>query len=413
MAKFYYIARDRKGNKVTGAEEASGSEELINRLQVRDLLVISVMPELKQGDLPAQSTFTGGTQPRPRAMHGWVTSDDLVLFCRQLATLLGAGVTILKSLEIIAQQVPSQKLYQVIRDLQKKMEAGLSFHEAMSKHPKVFTDLWVNLVESGEASGNLAMVLNRLAGYLELKAAFKRKIVSATIYPAILFVAGTAALLFMTIKIIPTFVELFKGFNIKLPALTVILVETSVFIRKFVLIIFVGIAAGIFILRKYAQTKEGGRQIEKILFRLPIFGEFYRVVVIERFTSEMSTLVESGVPILYSLEIAERSVGNLTLGDIIRKVKDDVREGKPLSQPLAQSGFFDPMAVQMVSIGEEIGELSNMFKRLNVFYQEYVETFLTRFTTMFEPIMLVFMGLVVGIMVIGMFLPIFQITQIK
>ncbi|MCX5710319.1 MAG: type II secretion system F family protein [Candidatus Omnitrophica bacterium] len=413
MAKYFYIARDRVGNKITGSEDASGPDEVINRLQVRDLLVVSVLPELKQGDLPAQSTLGSGVQARPRIKHHRVTSDDLVLFCRQLATLLGAGVTILKSLEIIAQQVPSQRLYQVIRDLQGKMEAGLSFHEAMSKHPKVFTDLWVNLVESGEASGNLAMVLNRLAGYLEQNAAFKRKIISATIYPSILFVAGTGALLFMTIKIIPTFVELFKGFNITLPALTQVLVAVSVFIRKFALIMLGIIVVGVFLLRKYVQTNEGRRQMETVLFHLPIFGEFYRVVVIERFTSEMSTLVESGVPILYSLEIAEHSVGNLTLGNIIRKVKDDVREGKPLSQPLQQSGFFDPMAVQMVSIGEEIGELSNMFKRLNVFYQEYVETFLTRFTTMFEPLMLVFMGLVVGIMVIGMFLPIFQITQIK
>ena len=413
MSKFYYIARDRIGNKITGTEEASGQEEVISRLQVRDLLVVSVMPELKQGDLPVQSNFASGVQLGPKFRHAWVASDDLVLFCRQLATLLGAGVTILKSLEIISQQVPSQKLFQAIRDLQKKMEAGLSFHEAMSKHPKVFSDLWVNLVESGEASGNLAMVLNRLAGYLEQNSAFRRKIISATIYPAILLVAGTGALLFMTIKIIPTFVELFNGFNIKLPLLTQMLVAVSVFVRKFSLIMLGIIVGAFFLVRNYIKTKEGRRQMEAFLFHLPIFGEFYRVVVIERFTSEMSTLVESGVPILYSLEIAEHSVGNMILGDIIRKVKDDVREGKPLSQPLAQSGFFDPMAVQMVSIGEEIGELSNMFKRLNVFYQEYVETFLTRFTTMFEPIMLIFMGIVVGIMVIGMFLPIFQITQIK
>jgi type II secretory pathway component PulF len=146
---------------------------------------------------------------------------------------------------------------------------------------------------------------------------------------------------------------------------------------------------------------------------LPIFGEFFRVYIIERFTSEMATLVESGVPILYSLEIAEHSVGNLTLGDIIRRIKEEVREGKTLSQPMDRSGFFDPMAVQMVTIGEEIGELSNMFKRLNTFYQETIDTFLTRFASMFEPIMLIFMGFVIGVMVVGMFLPIFQISQIR
>jgi type IV pilus assembly protein PilC len=412
MSKFFYTARDRAGNKITGTEEAAGTDEVISRLQSRDLLVINVMPELKQGEFAQQSSGLPG-QSKPKPKHSGVSSDDLVLFCRQLATLLGAGVTILKSLQIISQQVASHKLYQVIRDLEKRMEAGLSFHEAMAKHPKVFSDLWVNLVESGEASGNLAMILNRLAGYLEQNAAFKRKLISAMVYPAILLVAGVGALLFMTIKIIPTFVELFKGFNIQLPVLTQALVAVSLFIRKFLLVIIGITIAGFFLIRKYTQTKEGRRKFESVLFKLPIFGEFYRIVVIERFTSEMATLVESGVPILYSLEIAEHSVGNLILGDIIRKIKDDVRNGKPLSAPMQQSGFFDPMAVQMVNIGEEIGELSNMFKRLNTFYQEHVETFLVRFTSMFEPIMLIFMGLVVGVMVIGMFLPIFQITQIK
>lgn len=149
------------------------------------------------------------------------------------------------------------------------------------------------------------------------------------------------------------------------------------------------------------------------MFNLPVFGEFFRVLIVERFTSEMATLVESGVPILYSLEITEHSVGNLVLAEIIGQIKEDVREGKPLSQPLDKSGFFDPMAVQMVTIGEEIGELSSMFKKLNTFYQEYVDTFMTRFTTMFEPVMLIFMGVAVGLMVVGMFLPIFQLVQIR
>jgi type IV pilus assembly protein PilC len=326
---------------------------------------------------------------------------------------LGAGVTILKSLDIISQQVASRRLYNIIKVLQTDMEAGLRLHEAMAKHPNVFTELWVNLVESGEASGNLAMVLSRLAGYLERDAAFKKKLISALIYPSILLFAGLGALLFLTIKIIPTFVELFKGFDIELPFLTKILVAVSDFIRKYILVITVGGVVLYFMLRRYIATRIGRRNFEKFLFGLPAFGDFFRVLVIERFTSEMATLVESGVPILYSLEIAEHSVGNLTLGEVIRNIKDEERDGKTLSQPLEKSGFFEPMVVQMVSIGEEIGELPNMFKRLNAFYQEYIDTFLTRFNSMFEPFMLVFMGIIIGIMVIGMFLPIFQISQIR
>ena len=411
MPKFFYIVRDKAGNKITGAEDAATQEEVITRLQAKNFIIINVMAEAGEGGqglLTPDMVMKGRVVPK----HNRITSGDLTLLCRQLATLLGAGVNILKSLGIISQQVASKKLYQVIKDLQKNMEAGLSFHEAMRKYPAVFSGMWINLVESGEASGNLAMVLSRLATYLERDASFKKKIVSALIYPAILMFAGLSALLFMTIKIIPTFADIFKGFNIKMPLLTQLLLIVSIFVRRYGIITAIALAFAVWFLRKYISTKEGKKQYQKFLMKLPVFGEFFRVLAIERFTSEMSTLVESGVPILYSLEISERSVNNLVLAEIIRKITEDVREGKPLGHSLESSNFFDPMVVQMINIGEEIGELSNMFKRLNTFYQEYLETFLTRFVSMFEPAMLVFMGAVIGIMVIGLFLPIFEISQV-
>jgi type IV pilus assembly protein PilC len=411
MPEFFYIARNSAGGKTTGLEEAAGQDELISRLQGRGLLVVSIMPAGKDTVTGISPGVASKAKFRPR--HYRVTGDDLVLFCRQLATLLGAGVTILKSLDIISQQVSSRKLAAVIKILEKDMEGGLSFHEAMAKHPAVFSELWVNLVESGEASGNLAMVLARLAAYLERNASFKKKIISAVLYPIVLMLAALGALLFLTMKIIPTFAELFKGFNLDLPVLTKMLIGVSEFVRHNAIFIIAAAVLGFYLFRRYIATPLGRRAFEKFLFSLPMFGEFFRVIAIERFSSEMATLLESGVPILYSLEIAEHSVNNLTLGAIIRNIKEEVRDGKPLSQPLEKSGFFEPMAVQMIAIGEEIGELSNMFKRLNAFYQEYVDTFLTRFTALFEPLMLVFMGLVVGVMVIGMFLPIFQIAQIK
>ena len=411
MPKFFYIARDKTGNKVTGVEEAANQDDTITRLQAKNLIVISVIPEAGEGGR-VSITPDRVMKQRVTLKHNRITGTELTLFCRQLATLLGAGVTILKSLDIITQQVASKRLYQVIKDLEKSMEAGLSFHEAIGKHPKVFSELWINLVESGEASGNLAMVLSRLAGYLERDAAFKKKIVSALIYPAILMCAGLSALLFMTIRIIPTFVEIFKGFNIQLPFLTQVLLNISFFIRHFGFVMIIVLAVGFWFLRKYISTKTGKKNFQSLLLKLPIFGEFFRTLCVERFTSEMSTLVESGVPILYSMEIAERSVNNLVLAEVTHKIKEDVREGKPLGQSLEKSNFFDPMVVQMINIGEEIGELSNMFKRLNTFYQEYLENFLTRFTSMFEPIMLIFMGGIIGIMVIGLFLPIFEISQI-
>ncbi|HNX80683.1 MAG TPA: type II secretion system F family protein [Candidatus Omnitrophota bacterium] len=407
MAKFFYTARDSAGKKITSYEESNNQDEVLSRLQSRGLIVLDITSEHDSqviSNMPQSAA-------RARKFHSGVSDDDLVLFCRQLATLLGAGVTILKCLDIIAKQVSSRKLLNVLIQLQKNMEAGLSLHEAMAKHP-VFPELWVNLVESGEASGNLAIVLNRLATYLERNAEFKKKIVSALIYPFILFFAGTGALLFLTLKIIPTFAELFKGFNLKLPFLTQILVNMSGFLSKYFIVILIGIVVTVFLFRKFINTKEGRRRYELFLLNLPMLGEFFRALAVEKFSSGMSTLIESGVPILYSLEITEHSVGNSLMAEAIRNIKDEVRNGKTLSAPMEASGFFEPMVVQMVGIGEEIGELSQMFKKINSFYQDYVETFLVRFTAMFEPVMLIFMGGVIGIMVVGMFLPIFQLTKI-
>ena len=410
MPKFYYIARNRSGNKETGTEEGVTQEDVINKIQAKGLVIVNIIPESVESPVNLNSGNAKKVKLKPK--HGRVTGDDLMLFCRQLSTLIGAGVTILKSLDIISNQVASRKLHSVIIELNKSMEAGLSFHEAMAMHPKIFSDLWINLVESGEASGNLAVVLSRLATYLEKNAEFKRKIISALIYPAILTFAGIGALFFMAIKIIPTFAEIFKGFNITLPLLTQILVSMSEFLRRGIFIIIFVLGGIIFLFKKYVKTKVGRKKFENFKFRLPVFGEFFLALIIEKFSSEMSTLLESGVPILYSLEISERSVDNLVMADVIRKIKEDVREGKSLRESLERSVFFEPMFIQMVSIGEEIGELPQMFKKVNVFYQEQCDTFLVRFVSMFEPFILVFIGSLIGVMVIGMFLPIFKIATI-
>ena len=410
MSKFFYTVRDNTGRKIAGTEEAPNSDELVTRLQARDLIVVNV-------GLDSNESSTGFGKKKPAGMqaqhkHTRVTSGDLVVFCRQLSTLLSAGVTILKSLDIISKQVSSRKFYATIKDLQKNMEGGLTFNESMGKHPAVFSELWVNLAESGEASGNLAVILNRLATYLERKEAFKKKIISALIYPIILMLAGFGALLFLTIQIIPTFADLFKGFNITLPALTQLLITVSVILRKYGFLILAGIIISGFLLKKYINTKDGRRAFEVLQYKLPVAGDFFRAMAVERFSSSMSTLIESGVPLLYSLEITEHTVGSMIVGEIIRQVKTEVRDGKTLSQPLEETGFFEPMVVQMIAVGEEIGDLPQMFKRINTFYEEYITTTLERFVSVFEPAVLVFMGAMIGVMVVGMFLPIFQLSQI-
>jgi len=410
MPKFFYTTRDTNGRKITGSEDTASADELVARLQARNLIVVNVLAETLQAQEGARLKIPDAAKTKFRRYR--LTKDDLVLFARQLATLLAAGVTILKSLDIISQQIPSRRFYNVLKELMKDMAAGLSFHEAMSKHPKVFPDLWINLAESGEASGNLAVVLGRLAAFLEREASFRRKVISSMIYPVILVFAGLAALLFLTVKIIPTFSELFKDFDVTLPLLTRILFAVSKFIRKFILLIFAVIIATSFLVGRFIRTKEGKRKFEEFQFSLPLFGDFFRGLVVERFSAGMSTLIESGVPLLYSLEITEHSVGSVIVADIVRQVKEDVKEGKSLSKSLEKSGFFEPMVVQMTTVGEEIGELPQMLKRINAFYQEYVEVFLARMASLFEPIMIIFMGLVIGLMVVGMFLPIFQLATL-
>lgn len=407
MPYFFYICRDRKGNRITGTEDALNPEELTERLQAKDLIVISIVQEKEKGvtSSPVKSKFIH--------QHKRITSHDLVLLCQQLSTLLGAGVPILQSLRIISKQVSSKRLNKILDEIIQDMERGLSLHESMGKYPAVFSELWVNLVESGEASGNLADVLKRLADYLQRNAQFQRKLISSLIYPAILIIVSIFALLFLTVKIVPTFANLFESFNIKMPLLTRFLIFISKFIRRFFIVGLLGMFLFLYFFRRLLKTKAGRKKWEAFLLNFALTSGFFRALITERFSSNMATLLESGVPILYALEITEHSIANTVVADIIRQVKEDVRGGKSLSLPLERSGFFEPMVVQMVAVGEEIGELPNMLKRINSFYQEYVDNFLTRFTAMFEPIMLIVLGVVVGLMVIGIFLPLFQITQIR
>jgi type IV pilus assembly protein PilC len=226
-------------------------------------------------------------------------------------------------------------------------------------------------------------------------------------------VAGLLALLFLTIKIIPTFATIFEGFNLKLPLLTRMLILISKVIRSYFIFGIGGLIILAFLFRRFLKTKKGRKKWESFLLNFKLTGDFFRAIVVERFSSSLATLLESGVPIIYALEITQRSVGNLVVAEIIEKTKESVRQGRNLSQPLEESGFFEPMIIQMISIGEEIGDLPSMLKRINTYYQEYVDRFLVRFTSLFEPVMLLFLGGVIALMVIGMFLPIFQLTQIR
>lgn len=396
-----YVARDKTGKLIEETSEVVSEEDLINSLQARGLLVISIGP----------AGVVKVKRKAERRYHRSVTINDLLLFARELATLLSSGVTLIKSLDILCKQIESKLLLRAIEQIKKDVEGGHTFQNALKKHDKIFSVFWINLIETGEASGHLPSSLEQLADYLEESANLRRKVISALIYPLILVIVATGAITIFLLKIIPVFADIFKGFNVELPILTRIIINLSDTVRKYFLIVLGGFTVLTIVLRKYCTTEIGRWQFDALKFKLPLIGPLMQEIAIERFTNGLATLIKSGVPILHALEISEKIAGNVVMEKAIREVKVGVRKGKGMAIMMGDTDLFSPMVVQMIGIGEEIGELAKMLERISAFYKERINTFITRLTSMFEPLVLVFMGIVVGIIVVSMFLPIFNISS--
>jgi len=411
MPKFSYICRKSTGEKEAGVIEGPSQDDVVSQLQKKNLFVTSIIPfDVGKKDT---SFLKEPNVVKKQFTHSGINANDLVLFARQLAMLLGAGVSLLRSLDVISKQVDSKKLFGIIGQIRQDMEGGRTLRDSLAKYPEVFSPLWVNLIETGEASGNLPNVLDKLAFYLEESVGFQRKIISALVYPAILLFVAISAVLFFILKIVPTFAKILDSFGVPLPFATRLLIDTSKILSKNFLLIIGAIAGLVYLYKHFNDKPPWNKIIEDIKFKVPIFGEFFRYLLLERFTTTMSILIESGVPILYALEISERSAGSIKMADTIQFIKKNVKEGRSMAAPMEKSDFFTPMLVQMVAIGEEIGELSNMLKRVAKFYQEYLETFVTRLASIFEPLMIVFIGIIIGAMVVAIFMPIFSIAFMK
>lgn len=369
MSRFSYVAKNSAGKTIRGIEDATSEENLVQKLQKQGFFVVNVQPfSFKEGKGTIEQKFT----------HNRAKLTDLLVFCRQLATMLESGITIIRSLDIISRQVDSKQFYNVLKSVRKDVENGIALSASMAKHPKVFNQFWVSLVEVGEASGTMPSVLEKLAFYLEQRAAFQSTIISAMIYPAVLFCVAIGAILSFALFVGPRFKDIFMNFDIELPLITVLLLNSFDFIKtKFLLLLFI-IGVILLVVRNYAQTSIGKKHIEDIVFRLPQFGHVFKLTVIERFTSQMSILVDSGVPILYALDITQRMIGNKTCEAIISRIMESVREGRLIAESMHESGFFPPMAVQMINIGEETGELGKMLKNVSDYYQEFVSTYIDR-----------------------------------
>lgn len=411
MAQFFYTVRTKEGKLESGSMEAVSEDNLVTALQSRGYIVISVSKKKGEIKFPAREKKEKPLQ-RKRKFHSRVKTDDMIIFSRQLATMLEAGVTLLKSLEIISQQIESRRLYLTVEEIKKDIERGHTFRDALAKYPKVFSKFWVNLVETGEASGHLPSSLEQLANFLEASGSVQRKVISALVYPAVLSIVAVSAIAIFVVKIIPIFTSIFVSFNVELPLLTQMVIKLSEIIRYRLGLIIVVIVGAIFVVRKYIQTEWGRWNFDRLKLKLPIFGPLFQIMSISRFANSLGTLIKSGVPILHGLEIVEKSTGNKIVERAISKVKENVREGKTMADPLEKSVLFPPMFVQMVRVGEEIGELSKMLDKVSEFYDERVTAFVERLASLFEPIAIVIMGGIVGVLVVSMFLPIFQISQI-
>ncbi|OGX07831.1 MAG: hypothetical protein A2Z88_08690 [Omnitrophica WOR_2 bacterium GWA2_47_8] len=406
MPKFSYIVKDANGKTLADTTDAYDKASVVKSLQEKGYFIVSIQ-EIRMGEPESRASRMKGPK---KFTHKGIKLDDLIIFARQLTTMVEAGVTLLRSLDVILVQVESRNFYAVVKRIKADVEQGSSLSQALAKHPRVFNQFWVSLVEVGEASGTMPTILNKLSFYLEQQAAFKSSIISAIIYPAILFVVANGAIGFFAFFVAPRFESIFNTLGAELPLITKLLLDFFNFVKAKFIFLAIGIAFLIFVVNQHIHTYRGRLNLEKFLFGLPIFGNIMKLIILERFASQMAILLDSGVPILHSLDITQRMVGNQTCSLTVANIKEQVRAGKSLVGPMENSGFFPPMATQMIAVGEESGELSKMLNHVSVYYQDIVSTFMKRFGTIIEPVMLIFMGVVIGIMVLAMFLPLFNIA---
>lgn len=396
MALYGYVSKDAQGARMTGIIEATTEHDAIAALHKRSLIVISVKEE---------------HAPRKVAESG-VKLDDLVIFSRQLATMVESGITLVQALSILSEQAESKVLASVTLKIKEDIESGSSLHEAMGKHPKIFSNLYINMVKAGETSGLLDEILDRLATYLEKSSALQRKVKSSLVYPAVVVTMAVLITIVLLVKVVPTFKGIFASLGGTLPLPTQILILISDTLRRFFPFVTIGLFLLGFVLKKYIDTPRGRYQFDAYTLKVPVFGPLMRKVVVAKFSRTLSTLVKSGVPILNALDIVGKTSGNLVVEEAVNNARVSIREGEPIAEPLSRSGVFPPMVVRMISVGEQTGQLEKMLTKIADFYDEQVDAAVSGLTSMIEPLVIGFLGIIIGGIVIALFMPIFKITEL-
>ena len=341
-----------------------------------------------------------------------VTQAEVGVFTRQFSIMLNAGLPLIQALDAIAQQHPNQGFKEVLSIIRGDVEAGSTLSAAMSRHPKVFDSLFTNMIAAGETGGILDTILQRLSVFIEKIVKLKRALRSAMIYPATILTIAIGVVTIILWKVVPVFATLFEGFNVELPLLTRAVIMASGLIARYIIFLAAFVVLGILGLKTYYKTDNGRHLIDKILLKSPVLGEILRKITVARFTRTLATLLTSGVPILEGLNITARTSGNAILEDAIYEIRQRIEEGGTMADPMRQSGFFPPMVTQMVSVGESTGEMDTMLVKVADYYEEEVDVLVANLLTILEPILMVFLGVIVGGIVIAMYLPLFKLIKV-
>ncbi|HKW15714.1 MAG TPA: type II secretion system F family protein [Candidatus Krumholzibacteria bacterium] len=400
MATTYlWKGRSPSGELLSGEYQTESKDELVSYLRKRKIIITSVRTK------GAQVAFKmpGGNR---------VAVKDISVFTRQFATMINAGLPLVQCLDILSQQTEKEFLKQSVAKIMSDVEGGSTLGEAMAKHSKVFSALYVNMVEAGEAGGILDVILVRLAQFLEKLDALQRKVKSALTYPAVVGCVATGATIFMLMFIIPTFAKMFTDFGGQLPLPTRIVIGISDFLRHFWWAIGAAVAGTVIGLKRYYSTEGGRFTIDKLMLKVPILGNVIRKGSVARFTRTLGTLISSGVPILQGLEITARTAGNKVVERAVLATRESISQGNTISEPLKACGVFPPMVTSMIAVGEQTGALDEMLDKIASFYDSEVDTAVDALTAVIEPVMIVVMGIVVGGMLIAMYLPMFKLVTV-
>lgn len=398
MPSFVYVARETgTGREIRSSVEAVTEQAAVAALLNRNLLVVSIQEKIgKKGR-------TGG---------GKVALSDLVIFTRQLATMIDAGLAMVQCLQALADQTQNKVMRDVIKDVCTRVEGGDSFSEALQKHPQAFNRLFVAMVGAGEKGGLLAEILARLAVYLENTARLRKKVKSAMMYPTVVTVVAITITVFLLVKVIPVFGDIYTGFGAKLPGPTQFLINLSNFIKGYFILLLLGGGGTVYGWFYWIKTKKGLEFWDSKRIKLPIFGVIAHKICLARFTRTLASLIRSGVPILEVLNIVSQTVGNVVMEKAIKVASSDIERGESISVALGKHPVFPNMIIRMITAGEQTGKIDNMLERISDFLDEEIETVLAGLTALIEPILIVVLGVVIGGMVICMFLPIFKMAEI-